>query len=449
MAVVAIAATKARIKTFLRRFSTLLSKKQTLSGFGLFDEGFLADDNDDAGIGDVEAAAVGFEVVADLGALGEADVAVDDCSADAGMAADVHVIVDDGIGDFGIAVDADVVADHGLLDASAGDDRATGHDGIEGDAHALRIGKNKFRRRILVLPGAKRPGGVVQVENGRDADEIHVRFVVGVEGADVAPVESVLGVFVDEVIGKDAVLGNDARENVLAKVVAGLGILGVREEDGDQQMGIEDVDSHGGIAVASVVRRLLGKGGFFLEAHDAPVLVGLNYAELLRGQGCGYFDRRDGDVGAGVAVLLEHAAVIHFVDVIAGEDKDEFRALAADGVDVLVDSVGGALIPLLRDAHLRREDFDVVAEAGERRPASADVAVKAESLVLGEDENAAEIRIDAVREGDVDDAIECAERNSGLGAVASERPEALALASGKENYDGIPHIGHWLPPRRG
>src|SRR5712664_4354376 len=433
----------------MNQFLGKMEGQPALSGFGFFDEGFLADDNDDAGIADVEAATVGFEVVADLGTLGEADVTVDDGAANARVAADIHVIVDDGIRDFAVTVDADVVAEDGFLNAAAGDDRASGDDGIEGDAHALRLRKDKFRRRILVLPGAKRPRGIVQVENGRDADEIHVRFVVGVEGADIAPVESVLGVLIHKVIGKDAVLGNDAGNNVFAKVVAGLGILGVRQEDGNQQVRIEDVDSHRGIAMARVVRRLLGKGGFFLEADDAPVLVGFNHTELLHSQGCGYFDSRDGDVGAGVTVLLEHAAVIHFVDVIAGEDKNEFRALAADGVDVLVDSVGGALIPLLRDAHLRREDFDVVAEAGERRPASANVAVKAESLVLGENENAAEIRIDAVREGDVDDAIESTERNSGLGAVASERPEALALASGKENYDGIPHIGHWLPPRRG
>src|SRR5260370_5001632 len=68
-----------------------------LSGFGFFDEGFLADDNDDAGIGDVEAAAVGFEVVADLGALGEADVAGDDGSAGRGMAAAVYRGGADGI----------------------------------------------------------------------------------------------------------------------------------------------------------------------------------------------------------------------------------------------------------------------------------------------------------------------------------------------------------------
>ena len=85
---------------------------EKLSGFGFFDEGFLSDDDDDAGIGDMEAAAVGFEVVADLGALGKTNVAVDDGAADARVAADVYVIVENGIGDFAVAVDADVVANH-------------------------------------------------------------------------------------------------------------------------------------------------------------------------------------------------------------------------------------------------------------------------------------------------------------------------------------------------
>src|SRR5712692_4844101 len=309
MAVVAIAATKARIKTFLRRFSTLLSKKQTLSGFGLFDEGFLADDDDDAGIADVEAAAVGFEVVADLSALGKADVAINDGAADARVAADVHVVVDDGIQDIAVTVDADVVADDGFLNAAAGDDGASGDDGIESDAHALGIGKDKLGWRILVLPGTERPVLVIKIEDWRDADEVHVGFVIGVESADVAPVEGVLGVFIDEVVGKDAVLRNDARKNVLAKIVAGLGILGVREKDGNQQVRIEDVNSHGSIAVARVVRRLFRDGRLFLEADDAPILVGLNHTELFGGLGGEYFDGADGDVGAGVAMLLEHAAV--------------------------------------------------------------------------------------------------------------------------------------------
>jgi len=50
----------------------------------------------------MEAALVGFEVVADLGPLGKADVAVDDGAADARVAADVHVVVDDGIQDIAV-----------------------------------------------------------------------------------------------------------------------------------------------------------------------------------------------------------------------------------------------------------------------------------------------------------------------------------------------------------
>jgi len=53
---------------------------------------------------------------------------------------------------------------------------------------------------------------------------------------------------------------------------------------------VENVDSHGSIAVASVMRRLLGDGGLLLEADDPPFLVGLNDAELLGGLGSGDFN---------------------------------------------------------------------------------------------------------------------------------------------------------------
>src|SRR6266849_4351853 len=210
----------------MNQLSRRMAGQPALSRFGFLDQGFLADDDDDTGIGDVEAALVGFQVVADLGALGK-----------------VHVVVDDGIQDIAVTVDADVVADDGFLNAAAGDDGPSGDDGIESDAHALGIGKDKLGWRILVLPGTERPVLVIKIEDWRYADAVHVSVVKGVESADVAPVEGVLGVFIDEVVGKDAVLRNDARKNVLAKIVAGLGILGVREKNGNQQVGLEDVNS--------------------------------------------------------------------------------------------------------------------------------------------------------------------------------------------------------------
>jgi hypothetical protein len=148
-------------------------------------------------------------------------------------------------------------------------------------------------------------------------------------------------------------------------------------------------------------------------------------------------------------VLVEHLRVVHFVDVIARENEDVFGALAADGIDVLIDGVGGALIPLLGDAHLRGQDFDVIAEAGDGGPASADVTIAAKSFVLGEDKNFAEVGIDAVGKGDVDDAVESAEGNCGLGAVAGEGPKAFALASSEKDCNGIAHDRHgWTPAVR-
>src|SRR5713101_9562001 len=105
-------ATESQRQGEMNQFLRNLEGRVDLGRFGLLDQRFLADDDDDAGIGDVEAAAVGFEVVADLGALGKTDMAIDDGAADSRVAADVYVIVENGIGDFAVAVDAHVVANH-------------------------------------------------------------------------------------------------------------------------------------------------------------------------------------------------------------------------------------------------------------------------------------------------------------------------------------------------
>ena len=183
-------------------------------------------------------------------------------------------------------------------------------------------------------------------------------------------------------------------------------------------------------------------GRLFFEADDAPVLVRLDDAELPGGDGRIHFDGGNGDVRAGIDVLLEHLLVIHFVDVVAGKDEDVIGLLAADGIDVLINGVGRALIPMLRNAHLRRENFDEFAETHEGGPAAPDVAVEAERFVLREDEDAAQIAIEAIGKGDVDDAVNAAERNGGLGAIARERPKPLALAARQQHTDRVAHDRH-------
>ena len=141
-------------------------------------------------------------------------------------------------------------------------------------------------------------------------------------------------------------------------------------------------------------------------------------------------------------MLLHHLAVIHFVDVIAGEDEDVLGLLGADGINVLVNGVGCALIPLVADPLHGGKDFDELSDfAAEDVPALADVTVQRQGFVLGEDVNAAQVRVEAVGEGDVDDAVHASEGDGGLGAVASKRIKAFSGAACEKDSESVFH-GH-------
>ena len=180
-------------------------------------------------------------------------------------------------------------------------------------------------------------------------------------------------------------------------------------------------------------RRLVSLG-FSTKPVTSPFLATCDDAELgdlVGGDG----QRGEGDVGAGVAVLLLHAGVVHLVDVVAGEDEDVLGLFGADGVDVLEDGVGGALVPGLGDALHGGKDLDELAEfrGDDGAPAFADVAIERERFVLGEDVDVAEVGVDAVGEGDIDDAVLAGEGNGGLGAVAGQGEKPLSSATGKQN----------------
>jgi len=53
--------------------------------------------------------------------------------------------------------------------------------------------------------------------------------------------------------------------------------------------------------------------GLFFEADDAPVFVDFDDTELVGGLGGWNLDGADGDVRAGIEMLLEHLGVVHFV----------------------------------------------------------------------------------------------------------------------------------------
>ena len=124
------------------------------------------------------------------------------------------------------------------------------------------------------------------------------------------------------------------------------------------------------------------------------------------------------------------------------EDEHVLGLLGADGIDVLIDRVGRPHVPVLADPLHGRQDFDELADlTAENIPAFADLAIERKRLVLRQDKDAAQAGVDAVGKRDVDDAVDAAEGHGRFGAVAGERIEAFACASGEQDSERIFH--HW------
>ena len=99
-------------------------------------------------------------------------------------------------------------------------------------------------------------------------------------------------------------------------------------------------------------------------------------------------------------------------------------ALLLDRVDVLVNGVGGALIPVLVDPLLGGNNVDELAQLAGKiaLPAETDVPIEAHRLVLREDERLADAAVEAVRQREVDDPVDAAEMDGRLRGRGSAAP---------------------------
>jgi hypothetical protein len=160
-----------------------------------------------------------------------------------------------------------------------------------------------------------------------------------------------------------------------------------------------------------------------------------------------HFDAADGHVGARLDVLLKHQLVVHLVDVVAGENDDVLRAVAAEDADVLVDRVGGAEVPLvLRHPLAGGQDVEAFVPLDlEERPAALQVADQAVRHVLGSDGNAADARVQCVRQRKIDDAGLAAEEHGRLGALVRELHEPAAPAAGEHISERVARQGRNPP----
>jgi hypothetical protein len=178
--------------------------------------------------------------------------------------------------------------------------------------------------------------------------------------------------------------------------------------------------------------------GFSTKSITRPSLVDAHDAELAR-LGKRHVDAGDAHVGAVLDVAGQHAAVVHLVDVVAGDDQHMLRLVAAEEVEILENRIGGSLIPLVFvNLLLCRQQLDEFVEAPvEKAPAALDVADQAVRLVLRGDTDLADAGIDAVGEREIEDAELAGEGYRRLRAEVGQLLQAGAAAAGQDDGEGV------------
>jgi len=221
----------------------------------------------------------------------------------------------------------------------------------------------------------------------------------------------------------------DGGDDIFAEVVLAraVGLVGLQE--GTQHAPLEDVDAHRRVGA-------LGLFGLLLKFIDGAVFAGIHDAEA---GGLLERDFTDGDGAVGVALLVEaeHSGVVHFVDVVAGEDQHVVRVIALDERDILIDGVGRALVPLgVFTLGVGRQDLHAAVRGVEApRLAVADVLVELQRLILGQNADRVDLGVYAVGKRKINDAVFAAERNGRFGRVLRQDHQTAALTTCQEHGD--------------
>ncbi len=243
-------------------------------------------------------------------------------------------------------------------------------------------------------------------------------------------------------MGEGAAVAHQGGNDVLAEIVAGMRVGGIVAQHIEQELGLEHVDAHAGQRQVGVVGHARRLGRFLQEVDDAVVGVDIHHPEAggLRPR---HLQAAHGHVRAGLDMLHQHGLVIHLVDVVTGQQHDEFGVVALDDIDVLEHRVRGAEVPfVLRHALAGGQDVEaLVALGAEEVPAALQVADQAVRLVLRRHGDAADAGVQRVGQCEVDDAQLAAEIHRRLGAVVGQLQQPCAAASGQ-------HIGHGVAGKR-
>ena len=111
-----------------------------------------------------------------------------------------------------------------------------------------------------------------------NANEVHIRLVVGIQGADIAPVVAVtIGrsgdvIILEIVVAAHAAL-DEPRDDIATHVVLGKRIFCVFTKRGNEFCRREDVVTHRGKDLIGIIGKTLRVLRLFNELIDVPVLA--------------------------------------------------------------------------------------------------------------------------------------------------------------------------------
>ena len=115
--------------------------------------------------------------------------------------------------------------------------------------------------------------------------------------------------------------------------------------------------------------------GFFFKPGNPVVRIDLRNAEVVS-RGRVHLDSGDGDIRPVRLVPGQHVAIVHFVNMIGGEDQNFVGRFGQDALHVLMHCVRRPPVPVVADALHRRQDLDELPHfGGEDLPAVADMPV--------------------------------------------------------------------------
>ena len=161
-------------------------------------------------------------------------------------------------------------------------------------------------------------------------------------------------------------------------------------------------------------------------------------------------DRQRGDrrVRLRLDVRAQHVAIVHPVELVAGEDQHVLHARLLDVADVLADRVGRPLVPvhalfhgLLRGQQLHEAAVELVEAVG-----LANVPMQAHREELRQHVDAVQPAVDAVRKRDVDQPVLGRQRHGRLRAEFGQRIQPRASAAAEHQRHDVSrsqvHVSH-------